>query len=100
MFSLEMIRPHEENDLDQSLQNLIQQILTLDDNQVQLDSLAVNWCPKQHSRGTVNESGFRGVSLNGNAGWQVLCMVDGRQQFIATVGNRTLGAILHDIVQM
>jgi hypothetical protein len=27
-------------------------------------------------------------------------MVDGRQQFIATVGNKNLGAILHDIVQM
>lgn len=37
MFSLEMIRPHEENDLNQSLQNIIQQILTLEESQAQLD---------------------------------------------------------------
>ena len=27
-------------------------------------------------------------------------MVDGRQQFIATVGNKNLGALLHDVVQI
>ena len=43
---------------------------------------------------------YRGVSRNGHAGWQIMCMVDSRQQFIATVDNVTLAAIIHDVISI
>lgn len=69
MFSLEMMRPAEEDDLNFSLQTIVKEILLLENQNHEVSKMAVNWCPKQHSRGTAHESGFRGVSMNGNAGW-------------------------------
>lgn len=57
--------------------------------------------PKSHYRDSSSvQSEFRGVTRNGNSGWQIMAMVNGRQQFIATVADKTMAAMIHDIVQM
>ena len=43
---------------------------------------------------------FRGVSKNGLFGWQIMCMVGRRQLFIATVDNKEMAAIIHDIISI
>lgn len=43
---------------------------------------------------------YCGVSRNGHFGWQIMCIVERRQQFIATVENKDLAALIHDFVQI
>ena len=62
--------------------------------------MTIWWTPKTQGKDPAADSGFRGVSLNGKTGWQIMCMVDGRQQFIATVSQKLLAALIHDVVQI
>lgn len=43
---------------------------------------------------------YRGVSRNGESGWQIVCTVKGKQTFIATVEDMTMAALIHDIISI
>ena len=65
--------------LDQNLLDLTQQILAKDCNQAMLSKVFVKHKPKSHYRDASFQSEYRGVTRNGNTGWQIMAMVDGRQ---------------------
>ena len=54
--------------------------------------------PSVRSRG--NGPLYRGVSKNGQTGWQIMCMFDGQQNFVGTFDNVNMAAIIYDIVQI
>lgn len=43
---------------------------------------------------------YRGVSKNGLFGWQIMCMVGRKQLFIATVDDKEMAAMIHDIISI
>ena len=43
---------------------------------------------------------FRGVAKNGNTGWQIMCMIRGKQCFIGTVDNVNMAALIYDIISV
>lgn len=52
------------------------------------------------SQGEDTDNKFRGVSRNGHFGWQIMCTIGRRQQFVATVDHREFAALIHDIIQI
>lgn len=106
LFDLNPIRANQLNQisiytaLDQSLIDLTQQILSKEHDQSILKKVSVKHQSKSHYRDATYQSEYRGVTRNGNTGWQIMAMVEGRQQFIATVSSKQMAAMAHDIVQM
>ena len=43
---------------------------------------------------------YRGVSKNGDSGWQIVCTLKGKQTFIATVEDMAMAALIHDIISI
>ena len=54
---------------DHNVLDLIQEVLQQDHTQESLQREALWWCPKTKFKDSLKESGFRGVSRNGNTGW-------------------------------
>ena len=61
--------------------SLMQQIvLKKMDDGIDVEAKVISWSPKIQIGGNKpNQSNYLGVSTNGDSGWQVMCMVDGRQ---------------------
>jgi len=95
------------------VRELSQLVLEREENHSKLAKKLINYRPQRTDKSDMsclqeltndfdqNESiNYRGVSRNGNFGWQIMCIVERRQQFIATVENKQMAAVVHDIVQI
>lgn len=55
---------------------------------------------KVNSRTRCERSLFRGVAKNGNTGWQIMLMIRGHQNYIGTVDNVNMAALMYDIISI
>lgn len=60
--------------------------------------MALTMSSKDYIKNRSRQSGYRGVSSNGQTGWQIMCQISGRHQFIMTVDDMDMAAIVNDIV--
>ena len=59
--------------------------------------MVINRAFEPHPFFSQNQSSYRGVSRNNNSGWQVLVMINGQQNFMGTVDNINLAALIYDM---
>lgn len=86
-------------DQQDDLKGLLRSLLTKAERSHEfLSNDLITWSAKDLIKNRQNQSGYRGVSSNGTCGWQTMCHVDGRHQFIMTVENKQMAAIINDIV--
>jgi len=65
------------------------------------EDLFLKFTPKKATARTRLEGPFfRGVSRNGNTGWQIMSFVRGKQIFMGTVDNVNMAALIYDIISL